>query len=476
MQSIEFRILKTIQQHRLLFQQDAVIVAVSGGPDSMALLWFLNKLMPDCSITAVYINHNLRLDEIAAEQACVEQFCQTLGVNYRYATINVRKHAKHTGGSLEECARVLRYKALDEMCQACKANTIAVGHTSDDQAEEILIRLIRGTGLKGLSGMRPKNGKVIRPLLEVTKQELIHHLEELQITYCIDSSNASRAFLRNKIRLDLLPLLEQEFNPAIRQKLCNTATILQDEEQFLETKTAECFEVIVSANKRSRKNQRLTEELSVTTDMFEKQHPAIRRRIIEKMCWHLGCRPTFKAINDVDQLAGHGRTGAELHLSRGLRVIKTSGKVVFIRIGHDKRKRQGAGDTFAEQIIIEADGTYPVSSLNRILQIKSSAHCPEESAPHDLVLTADHLCYPLVLRAHHPGEKMRPAGAPGRKKVSRILSSRKIPKYLRHCFPVLVFQEKIIAIPGLTASEDFKSKRQASHYLIVGWNELKKEQ
>lgn len=442
----------------------------------MALLWFLNKLMPDCSLTAVYINHNLRPDETAAEQACVEQFCQTLGVDYRYASINVRKHAKHTGGSLEECARALRYKALDEMCEDCKANTIAVGHTSDDQAEEILIRLIRGTGLKGLSGMRPQNGKVIRPLLEVTKQELIHYLEERQITYCIDSSNASRAFLRNKIRLDLLPLLEQEFNPAIRKKICNTATILQDEELFLETKTSECFETIVSEDNYSRKNQHLTKELSVAIDRLEKQHPAIRRRIIEKMCWHLGCRPTFKAIDIVDHLTRHGKTGAELHLSRGLRVIKTSGKVVFTRIAHEEGKRQGAGSTFTEQIIIEADGTYPVTSLNRILQIESSAHYPDERARHDLVLTADHLCYPLVLRAHHLGEKMRPAGAPGRKKVSRILSSRKIPKYLRHYFPVLVFQEKIIAILGLTASEDFKPKKNGSHYLTVGWNELKKAQ
>jgi tRNA(Ile)-lysidine synthase len=148
---------------------------------------------------------------------------------------------------------------------------------------------------------------------------------------------------------------------------------------------------------------------------------------------------------------------------------------VFTRIAHDQRKRQGAGDLFAEQIIIEADGTYPVSSLNKTLHIESSSHYPDDSVQHDLVLTADHISYPLLLRAHQPGEKMRPAGAPGRKKVSRILSSRKIPKYLRHCFPVLVFQEQIIAIPGLSVSEEFKPRKEASRYLIIGWKEFKKE-
>lgn len=475
MQALEFRILNTIQEHKLLFQQDSAIVAVSGGPDSMALLWFLNKLMPDCSLTAVYINHNLRPDETVTEQACVAQFCQTLGVDYRYTSINVKEHAKHTGSSLEECARALRYKTLDEMSMICKASVIAVGHTRDDQAEEILIRLIRGTGLKGLSGMKPKNGKVIRPLLEVTKQELITYLEKHQITYCIDSSNSSRAFLRNKIRLDLLPLLEQEFNPAIREKICNTAIILQDEERFLEARTSERFEAIVSENAGSQKNLRMTMAFSVATDILNEEHPAIRRRIIEKMCWHLGCRPTFKTIDDVEQFARRGRTGAELHLSRGLRVIRTSINLVFARIATEQKKRQTATDTFAEQILIEADGTYPVSTLNRTLHIEFSAHYPGESERQELVLTADGLSYPLLLRSHQPGEKMRPAGAPGRKKISRILSGRKIPKYLRHCYPVLVSRETIIAIPGVSVCEDCKPKKGACRYLIISWRLLENE-
>ncbi len=312
-----------------------VIIGVSGGPDSVALLHILCTGLPAEKFVAVYVDHGLRPDETGAEIALVRYLAQHLDAGYEQVTVDVRKTALHNGASIEETARILRYQALETLRQKYQGSGIAVAHTADDQAEEVLIRLIRGSGRKGLAGMQSKKGWIVRPLLNEKKKSLLHYLQSEQIVFCRDSSNDDRAYLRNKVRLDLLPFLEGNFNDSIRQTILQTAQILQDEETLLDALTCQAFQVVVHNTPAAQPPPSQSAvpagppALQINIQQFCSQHSAIQRRILEKCCWQMEARPQFRQIQLLLDLAHKGQTGAEIHLSQGLRAQRTRQEMIF---------------------------------------------------------------------------------------------------------------------------------------------------
>ncbi len=467
MHPLEYRFLNSIRKSSLIAHGDTVIVAVSGGPDSVALLHLLTKTMQDCHFVGTYINHNLRPDEVQTERELVGRVCQAAGIPFEYISIDVVLKAKRDGHSLEDCARQLRYRELEKIRSKYNAHLIAVGHTLDDQAEQFLIRLIRGSGLKGLGGMAPKRGRVIRPLLGFRKSDLISYLAETGAAYCIDSSNTSRDFLRNKIRLDLLPQLERNFNPVIKQTIVNTMSVLQDEEHYLDNEATRCYRSLVS-HLTIKNGPVVVEERHAALDALMSYHPALRRRIIEKICWDCNCRPTYKMINRIDEFGTAGRNGTRLHLPGNLRVIKTDASLIFTLFpaAGSRQSDQEAHPPHHHDISIAAEGVYEgiYQGTTIILQeIKSGDRLDDNG----LILDADLIEYPLVLRRPRSGEYFRPLGAPGRKKVSRFLSDKKIPQHLRYRFPVLASKDTIIALPGLMIHDKFKTGPETTRFLQI---------
>lgn len=309
---------------------DTVIVAVSGGPDSVALLHILCSTLPQLRFVAVYVDHGLRPDETGAEIELVQTLARQLQVGFELITVDVRAMSRQDKTSIEETARTLRYQALEDMRLQYQGTAIAVAHTADDQAEELLIRLIRGSGRKGLSGMQYKNGWIIRPLLHERKETLLHYLQTQQIPFCIDSSNLEHTYLRNRIRLDLLPYLQDHFNKSIKQTLLQTAQILQDEEDLLEEMADNGWQQVVrmvAIEPITPDSPRHT--ILIATKEFCRCHPALQRRILEKCCWQMEARPQFRQIALLLDLVHTGQTGAEIHLSQGLRAHKTRQGVVF---------------------------------------------------------------------------------------------------------------------------------------------------
>ncbi len=307
-----------------------VIVAVSGGPDSVALLHILCMALPLNRFIAVYVDHGLRPHETGAEIELVETLARQLHAGFEQISVDVKTAARQNGASTEEAARTLRYQALEAMRRQYQGAAIAVAHTADDQAEELLIRLIRGCGRKGLAGMQIRNGWVIRPLLHATKENLLHYLQTERIPFCIDSSNLERSYLRNRVRLDLLPYLRDHFNPSIRQTLLQTAQILGDEEAMLEELTDKAWQEtarIVDTQPVTFGTPSFTVEID--TQRFCHHHGAIQRRILEKCCWKLEARPQFRQIALLLDLVHKQEPGAEIHLSRGLRALKTRQSVIF---------------------------------------------------------------------------------------------------------------------------------------------------
>jgi tRNA(Ile)-lysidine synthase len=247
-----------------------------------------------------------------AEKKLVKALANECSATFVSLTVDTPKEKEEKKCSLEEAARHLRYQALKELRKQYNAQCIAVGHTSDDQAEEILLRLIRGTGSAGLSGMALKTEYIIRPLLHESKETLRDYLVTHKLCYCEDSSNSDLRFLRNKIRLDLLPYLEQTYNPAMRSTLIQTAAILAEENKFLDSLSEQIFHKSCMPEK---------DKLTLDIAILNKEDIAIKRRVFEKICWSMAAKPSFKQVSSLLNLICL-QNGSEIHLTNGLRAIK----------------------------------------------------------------------------------------------------------------------------------------------------------
>lgn len=293
--------------------EQKIVIAVSGGPDSMALLHLLAaaRNILKLELIAVWIDHGLRPLETPQEQETVALAAEKLDIPFlpRQAAVAVHAHTKRL--SIEAAARELRYALLREVASDCGADFIAVGHTADDQAEELLLRLLRGSGRKGLAGMSMKSGEIIRPLLRFSKQDLLDWLRQCGIVFCFDSSNNERKFLRNRVRHELLPFLEEHFEPGIRSVLLKTADSLAADEDLLEQLTAEAVRQVV---------QEAGGALRLLRQPFRNLHSALQRRTVEQILWRLGSRAAYDQILLLTEAALQGRNRSELHLSSGLRV------------------------------------------------------------------------------------------------------------------------------------------------------------
>ncbi|OGR00586.1 MAG: tRNA lysidine(34) synthetase TilS [Deltaproteobacteria bacterium RIFOXYD12_FULL_55_16] len=447
------KIEKIIRSQGLIVAGERCVVAVSGGPDSMALLHALAQLASglDLFLVVAHVDHGLRPEEAEAEARLVQEAAQTLGLVCECARVEVAACAREQGLSREHAARDLRYGFLQEVAARHRATKIAVAHTADDQAEEILLRLVRGTGRAGLAGMaRLRDGLVVRPFLGIAKEEILHYLAEKNIPYCLDSSNRQRIYLRNRIRLDLLPYLQEHFNPNIGNSLRETAAILGGEEELLAQMAAQAFAQVV------KETQGEPARLCLQRADFLCQPLAIQRRILEAACWRMGCRPTFKQIAQLLALAETGAEGAGLHLAQGLRVVKAEGQVCFCYPQGRRAARGNLLDTGMEEVSFARElpcpGEYWLEPAGVMISLRLLEALPEgwqAQAPEILYCDAGKVSFPLTVRSFRAGDRFWPLGAPGRKKVGDFFTDQKIPAAQRKRIPLLLDQEGLVAILGL---------------------------
>ncbi len=458
------RVNRVIVSSSLLQGDKPIIIAVSGGPDSVCLLYILSSLFSDNKRIAVYVDHGLRPLETDAEIELVQREAVACSADFIMVPVNVRGEKKEKKCSLEEAARNLRYQALEKIRKQFGAEAIGVGHTADDQSEEILLRLIRGSGSTGLSGMNLRQGNIIRPLLHETKETLLNFLKSQNIPFCEDSSNADRRFLRNRIRQDLLPKLENDYNRSMRKTLLQTAAILQEEDALLSGLTEEGFQEMV---------QQSGEQLILKLSLFSQAHPALQRRILEKICWQMASKPSFKKIESLQQLCT-AQKSSEVHLSNGLRAIRQPGAIHFHFPSAEKGYRGSAlVKKHFSPLTIPGPGKYPVPELHQELLIQESSLSPETVEQTDLLLLdGGSIHFPLTLRPTSPGDRFHPLGAPGRKKVSSFLRDRKIPAMDRDHYPVLLCGDTIVAIIGLRISHDYRITSKTRNVLQLQWQAM----
>jgi tRNA(Ile)-lysidine synthase len=453
----------------LLQPGDTVIVGTSGGADSTALLHILHSCKLDLHLIAAYIDHGLRPAETPAEHIFIEQLAGKLKTQFVIKEVDVHAYRRQHKCSIEAAARTLRYRALEEIRLQNKAQAIAVAHTADDQVEEILIRLIRGSGLKGLCGMAYSTGTIIRPLLAEPKNTLLEYLSNEQFPYCTDSSNEDRSFLRNRIRLDLLPEIERNYNPSMRNTLLQTSSILQQDEDLLENISNTLFDKLCKVN-RIENITSIPKVISFNRQEFMREHPALQRRLIEKISWQMESRPTFRKIEQLQSVINSDATDSTLHFSMGLRIQINSQTVTFsYPAGKCHIRGSGIKKVQIEQRI-NGPGVYDFPELGRQLIIESGLtkedHTQDGST---LYADIDAITFPLLLRSAMPGEKMKPSGAPGHKKISRIMSDLKVPSAERPRHPILLQDDEVIAIVGIKIADKVKGSRNSAHAVTIRW-------
>ena len=320
---------KIIRTNKLFLSGETVVVAVSGGPDSMALLHVLSRLSLGLKLklAAVYVDHGLRPAETIHEAEVVRFQAQLLQIPCRIGRLDVPACVQQKKLSEEHGARILRYEFLDKTAVELSAAKIALAHTADDQAEEVLLRLIRGSGRTGLSGMKMiRSNRFVRPFLRISKSRLLQYLSDRKIPFLEDSSNLERVYLRNRVRLDLLPQLEK-YNPNIRQTLRQTARILGDEEDLLAGLAKAARTDVVQSLPAEKTGQPCGLWLDI--NRFLNLHRAIQRRVVETIFIEMDGLPSFKKIEQVLYLAESGQGGGILHFSRGLRVVKKRKELIF---------------------------------------------------------------------------------------------------------------------------------------------------
>jgi tRNA(Ile)-lysidine synthase len=320
-------ITSTIDDFKMLENEDIVLAAVSGGSDSISLVLSLLALKNryKIKIGIAHLNHMLRGEESLRDEIFVKKFAHKLGLPYFCRQVDVKAHAKQHGLSVEQAGRELRYAFFQHIADKHGYTKIATGHNKNDNAELVLMNLLRGSGPKGLSGIPPvRDNFYIRPLIRMPKQKILDFLKLKDHDYMFDSSNNDMAYLRNKIRSQLLPLLESEFNPEIINALDRLSSILKSEENYFEMQTQKAFDCCLLQS----------DDLSVSLSKKQifKLHPAILNRVLRKAIKAIKknlSRITHAHINDIIQFSFNTISGTSLDLPGQIRVYKKNDIIIF---------------------------------------------------------------------------------------------------------------------------------------------------
>ncbi|MGH7899159.1 MAG: tRNA lysidine(34) synthetase TilS [Candidatus Binatia bacterium] len=420
---------RTITRHSMIGSRDSVLVAVSGGADSVALLAALVELDPGgWRLAAGHVDHRLRGRDSERDRRFVERLGKRLGVPVLTVDGAVRR-----GANLEERAREVRYRALHVMARRGTYRRIATAHTFDDQAETVLDHVIRGSGIGGLGGIEPvRRDGVIRPLLDVSRAEVERFLAGRSLPFRRDRTNASLRFTRNRIRHGLLPLLERDFHPRVRQALGRLAELARDDENLL-------------ASIAARRLGSLADASGLDAAALARLPPALRRRVVR--AWLARERGdvrgvTLDHVDRVCALACKGRDGQRESVPRGA-VGRVAGKLRW-RIPLPPRSA-------AFRRLLAVGATLLVGGWQ--IDCRSVAKAPTPG-PWRAVFDADGLDENrLGVRTPKPGDRIRPLGLGGTKKLQDVFVDAKVPRDDRRSWPVFHAREVVLWVPGLSRSE-----------------------
>ena len=454
---IEKKILHTVREtisvHRMFSRGDSVLVAVSGGPDSVALVHVLLTLAAEYSLrpAIAHLNHCLRGPDSDRDAEFVIAAARQLGVPIYVERKDVFAFHRSRRLSLEEAGRRIRYDFFDAVAAKYGFNKIALGHHSDDNAELVLINLLRGSGPVGLSGIAPvREGKIVRPLIHLRRSEIINYLAEKNLPYVSDASNSDPAFMRNKIRHHLIPALQTAYNPRIIETLNRLGEIMRAEDQWVDGALEPVLEQCVSF--------RADQKISLGLADFNQLSMAVKRRVIRKAILRVKKdlrRITLLHVDAVLNLIENGRVSGRLNLPDGILVVRNTLELTILKrneVGKRKDCRILQTASTDYQYTIPAGGTLFIKEADVSITLCEidADDLPDfkETGTRIAFFDLDRLHFPLLVRNHRPGDRFSPLGINGTQKVKKYFINHKIPAAQRQKCPMLLSGGNIIWIAG----------------------------
>ena len=444
------------REHQLWVRGSCIIVAVSGGPDSVALLHVLNHfaLEDNLKLVCAHVNHGFRGEESDREAVFVGELAKQLDISFELGQFDVPAYMKRTGKGTQVAAREVRYQFLYEVAMKHQANSIAFAHHGDDQAETVMLHLLRGSGPTGLAGMRIKRVEqryeqkveLIRPFLQIYKKDLIDACHEAGITFVTDSSNLINKYARNAIRLDVLPFLGQ-YNERLAGALNTTAKIVGTEDDYMAQQTEVLYKQLVSDTNQG---------LSFSVKSFQLLHVALQRRLIKLILNYSPFKmeeSDFIKIEAIrERIMKQNPINWKLDLGGTLRCVREYDIISFVQDVSDQNE---AGYTYR---IAQDEQQVSIPEIRKKLMITqcmagSGMDTIFSSANNIAYFDADELEYPLTIRSRLPGDSMRLMGLNGSKKVKDIFIDAKILPSLRPYIPIISDAlGRIIWIAGIRRS------------------------
>ncbi|MFH1093607.1 MAG: tRNA lysidine(34) synthetase TilS [Candidatus Omnitrophota bacterium] len=468
------KIRSDIEKHNLITKGERLLVCVSGGPDSVFLLHFLNDLRQKYKLKLfiAHVNHNLRGVESDTEEAFVYKLSLDLKTPFYKCSVPTESIAEQEKLSLEEAARNLRYNFFENICHVHKIKKIILAHTKDDQVETIIMRMLRGTGIRGLCGMsfESRRGKfrLIRPLLEIEKQDILCYLNKNKIKFMIDSSNLKTAYFRNQVRLKIIPMLEK-YSPHIKESIFRIGVTAKQADNILEIKVKKIFAKMVT----------LKEEkvFSVNKQLFLKLPLILRSGVIRKIISDLkgDLRSIdFKHVQIVDDFIHKiDSKGKHLDLPKDIFVKKFRDFVCF---GLKNKKDATPLKMTSRMLYLGKDLVIPELNLclkaAKVTNSKKEKKLKKHSASLEY-FDLDAMTFPLEVRFRKAGDLFHPLGDKGKKKLKKFFIDQKIEDKQKNSTGLVVSKGTIAWVVGLRMADPFKVTKKTKQILKIQAKKLK---
>jgi tRNA(Ile)-lysidine synthase len=474
----------TVKHHKMLQPGDVAGIAVSGGADSAALLRIMRDLSARLGIRllVVHFNHQLRGAESDGDEKFVADLARQNDLEFISGTEDVAAWAKSHGCNLEDTARKCRYAFFSGLIHDGRITRVCVGHTADDQAETVLAKLIRGTGPAGLGGIYPVAEYVTRPLIEIRRAELREFLRSEGQNWREDSSNLDESRLRAKIRAQLLPVLEQDFQPAIVGHLNNLASLSRDDEEFWNGLIDERFVALVVKQKHGLRiaidNLLKPLALSAATQDNRSTMTAVTTRLVRKILQELkGDRIGFTSrhVNDVLHLATASTSGHEIELPEGITVERSFNDLLFARTssanrpGTQKAVRQAIEFQHAVSLDLHSEQHVDLPEIGTRLRLKviDWPAMQRDTMLEPFCADWSRVRTPTVVRNWLPGDCFRPQGRLRNRKLKHLMREKRIAPRDRRGWPVLTSAGEIVWARGFPVAQEFVAEKDTRKVLTI---------
>jgi tRNA(Ile)-lysidine synthase len=446
---------------------DRIVAAVSGGPDSMALLHLLCAAAKqnELTIIAAHVNHGFRKEESRHEAEIVRQYAAELGLSFEMIELDMPAYIEETRMNASSASREKRYAFLHDIAAKYKASAVALAHHADDQAETVLMHIIRGAGLTGLSGMAAKrtekNVELIRPLLRMNKSDIVRYCTEQDIPYCLDSSNNEKYYFRNVVRLDVIPYLSQ-YNPQLTHSLRRMADVAGAEDEWMENEAQKLLVELVSLTPG---------ECKMDAGTLSGLHVALQRRLIKLILNYLSQDAeigSFEAIETMRLAAASAAPSTwRYDAGSGVRCIREYSSIRWVRVLNAAVAIMS--EAYAH-VIPRDSADMRVTAGGRTLYIehRKRGEAVKPAGRNEVCFDAENLVFPLTVRNRRPGDRIQVLGLNGSKKVQDMFVDEKIAPSERERYPLLVdADDRLLWVPGIRRSSHALTDHETTDFLFI---------